>query len=100
MSGFALLPIIAASTVLVLSFAILLLIAGIFTLYFGSGKSKVAGAGMSLVGVIVGIGMGYYFHIASHELLSLILLSLQIVVAIVIGLLIAFGIFLAIIMKL
>jgi len=100
MSGFALLPILAASTVLVLSFAILLLVAGIFTLYFGSGKSKVAGAGMSLIGIIVGVGMGYYFHLATNNLLSLILLSLQIVLAIVIGLLIAFGIFLAIIMKL
>ena len=42
-------------TVIVLAFAIVMVLAGLFTAYFGNGKSRIAGVIMLIVGLIVGI---------------------------------------------
>ena len=42
-------------TVMILAFAIILALAGIFTAYFGTGKSRTAGIIMLIVGVAVGV---------------------------------------------
>jgi len=42
-------------TVLVLVFALFMLLAGIFTAYFGSGKSRMIGVALLVVGLVVGI---------------------------------------------
>ncbi|MCL4325621.1 MAG: hypothetical protein M1481_02150 [Candidatus Thermoplasmatota archaeon] len=87
-------------TVLVFSFSIFIIVAGAFTTYFGSGKSKAVGIILMLVGVVIGIAFGYYYiqHYPYH-LINLIEQSLEVIVAALIGLLIAFGLFLFAIMK-
>ena len=42
-------------TVLILVFALFMLLAGIFTAYFGSGKSRMIGVALLVVGLVVGI---------------------------------------------
>lgn len=42
-------------TILLLTFSIVLLIAGAFTAYFGSGKSRKIGAGLLVGGLAIGI---------------------------------------------
>jgi len=42
-------------TVLILVFALFMLLAGIFTAYFGSGKSRMIGIALLVVGLVVGI---------------------------------------------
>jgi hypothetical protein len=42
-------------TVLMLTFALFMLLAGIFTAYFGSGKSRMIGIVLLVVGLVVGI---------------------------------------------
>src|SRR5256712_7140637 len=42
-------------TILLLAFAFVLLIAGAFTAYFGSGKSRKIGAGLLVGGIVIGI---------------------------------------------
>ena len=42
-------------TVLILVFAQFMLLAGIFTAYFGSGKSRMIGVALLVVGLVVGV---------------------------------------------
>ena len=42
-------------TVIILAFAIVMVFAGIFTAYFGSGKSRTAGCIMLIAGIAVGV---------------------------------------------
>ncbi|UCD93140.1 MAG: hypothetical protein JSV43_04345 [Methanobacteriota archaeon] len=42
-------------TVLLLYFALFLVITGAFTAYFGSGKSRKIGAGLLVIGLVIGI---------------------------------------------
>lgn len=42
-------------TVLILVFALFMLLAGIFTAYFGSGKSRMIGVALLVIGVVVGV---------------------------------------------
>jgi hypothetical protein len=42
-------------TVLILVFALFMLLAGIFTAYFGSGKSRMIGVALLVIGLVVGI---------------------------------------------
>jgi hypothetical protein len=42
-------------TILLMTFSIILLIAGAFTAYFGSGKSRKIGAGLLVGGLVIGI---------------------------------------------
>lgn len=46
-------------TILLLTFAFVLLIAGAFTAYFGSGKSRKIGAGLLVGGVVIGLLWGF-----------------------------------------
>ena len=46
-------------TLVVFAFALVMLVAGIFPAYFGSGKSKAAGGAMAIIGLIVGIIWAY-----------------------------------------
>jgi hypothetical protein len=91
--------------ILLLVFALFLILAGIFTAYFGSGKSRTIGVVLLVVGLLVGILVGYLFHTgslnggATGQLVSLVWVSFEVVVAAVIGALVAIGIFLVAIMK-
>jgi hypothetical protein len=89
-----------------LVFAIASIIAGIFTAYFGSGKSRAVGAILIIIGLLVGAiflwGTGIIPFGNIPELLDFKAYAINGVVAVVgaiIGALIALGIFLLAIMK-
>jgi hypothetical protein len=97
-------------SILLLVFALFLILAGIFTAYFGSGKSRTIGVALLVVGLVVGVLVGYLFHTGTlngncgnaacqNQLLSLIWVAFEVIVAAVIGALVAIGIFLVAIMK-
>ncbi len=46
-------------TILLMTFALVLLIAGAFTAYFGSGKSRTIGTGLLVGGLLIGIIWGF-----------------------------------------
>ena len=91
--------------ILILVFGLFLILAGVFTAYFGSGKSRTIGVVLLVVGLIVGLLWGYFFHTGtldggtSGQLGNLLWQSFLVIVAAVIGALIAVGIFLVAIMK-
>ena len=91
-------------TILLLTFAVVLLIAGAFTAYFGSGKSRKIGAGLLVGGIVVGLlwvfltwngpldqGSGYLSGVVVQAILVLL--------AAFIGAAAAIGLFLLAIMK-
>ena len=95
-------------SMLTLIFAIASIIAGIFTAYFGSGKSRAVGAGLIIIGLIVGViflwGAGFLtsFIGAPPDTMNFcgsVLNSIVAVIGAIIGALIALGIFLLAIMK-
>jgi hypothetical protein len=90
--------------ILLLVFALFLILAGIFTAYFGSGKSRTIGVALLVVGLVVGVLIAYLFHngnfgAPSGQLGALIWQSFLVIVAAVVGALVAVGIFLVAIMK-
>jgi hypothetical protein len=91
--------------IFLLVFALFLILAGIFTAYFGSGKSRTVGVGLLVGGLVVGILSAYFFHAgplnggASGQLGTLLWESFLVILAAVVGALVAVGIFLVAIMK-
>jgi hypothetical protein len=91
--------------VLLLVFALFLILAGIFTAYFGSGKSRTIGVALLVVGLVVGVLIAYLYGVGDFgskngvSLGSLIFQSFLVIIAAVIGALVAIGIFLVAIMK-
>ena len=90
-------------TVVILVFALFMLLAGIFTAYFGSGKSRMIGVALLVVGLVIGIiwvvlGMDSV-GILNVDLSSVIWNAFLYIIAGVIGALIAIGAFLLAIMK-
>jgi len=91
-------------TILLLVFALFLILAGIFTAYFGSGKSRTIGVLLLVGGLVVGVLVGWLYHAgtlggANGQLGALIFEAFLVMVAAVIGALVAIGIFLVAIMK-
>ena len=96
-------------SMLTLVFAIASIIAGIFTAYFGSGKSRAVGAVLIIIGLLAGVvflyGAGLLTFIGMPDAGSLLYFKGAVVNGIVavvgalIGALIALGIFLLAIMK-
>lgn len=94
-------------TVAILAFAITMLLAGSFTAYFGSGKSRVAGILMDVAGIIVGIvwiflcsGLFGCSPVIEHiEVWNVFYESLISLISILIGALIAVGVFIIAILK-
>ncbi len=93
-------------TILLLIFGLCMVIAGAFTAYFGSGKSRIIGAVLLIVGLVVGFVWGYgaYFDSLGPleiqiELSNLLWGSFLVILAAVIGALAAVGLFLLAIMK-
>jgi hypothetical protein len=91
---------------LMLAFAIASMIAGIFTVYFGSGKSKVVGAILIFLGILVFIlflwGAGVLKIGAVPDLMDFTGIIINGIVAVagaLVGALIALGIFLLTILK-
>jgi hypothetical protein len=90
-------------TVLILVFALFMLLAGIFTAYFGSGKSRMIGVVLLVIGLVVGIlwvVMGLdSVAIIEVDLSTVIWDAFVNIIAAVVGALIAIGVFLLAIMK-
>ena len=95
-------------SMLMLVFAVANVVAGIFTAYFGSGKSRAVGAILIIIGLIVfvlflwGAGLLTSFMGAPPEIMNFVGVIANGIVAVigaVIGALIALGIFLLAIMK-
>jgi len=94
-------------TVLLMVFALVMILAGIFTAYFGSGKSRTIGVVLLVIGVVVGMlwvllwpslnvhtSAGLYIHLT-----DVIWSAFLYILAGLIGILAAVGIFLLAIMK-
>ncbi len=89
-------------TVLVLTFALFMVLAGAFTAYFGSGKSRTIGIVLLVVGLIVGViwvYLGGFTDIINVELGDVVWNAFLYIISAVIGALIAIGVFLLAIMK-
>ena len=93
---------------LMLVFAIASIIAGIFTAYFGSGKSRAVGGILIIIGLIVGFiflwGAGVLSSLMGNpsgylNLIGTITNGIVAVIGAIFGALIALGIFLLAIMK-
>jgi len=93
---------IAFLTVVVLVFALFMLLAGIFTAYFGSGKSRMIGVALLVIGLAVGIiwvVLGGLMSTINVDMSDVVWNAFLYIIAGVIGALIAIGVFLLAIMK-
>ncbi|MCI4335150.1 MAG: hypothetical protein L3K04_05960 [Thermoplasmata archaeon] len=86
-------------TILLLIFGLFLLLAGVFTAYFGSGKSRTIGVLLLVGGIVVGVLIAYIYHMQAHNLGPLLWGTFEVLAAAVIGGLVAIAIFLVAIMK-
>ena len=48
--------------IFLLVFSLFMILAGVFTAYFGSGKSRTVGVGLLVAGIVVGLLAGYAYH--------------------------------------
>ncbi|HZY70469.1 MAG TPA: hypothetical protein VFF67_05770 [Thermoplasmata archaeon] len=87
--------------ILLLIFGLFLILAGLFTAYFGSGKSRTIGVVLLVVGLVVGLASGYWYHVAGQDpsLSGLIWQAFLVILAGAIGAIAAVAIFLVAIMK-
>jgi len=91
--------------VLLLSLGFFMLVAGAFTAYFGSGKSRKIGVVLLIVGIIIGIlvilmfWMAILFPAEAKIIDHVIVPGLVFILAFVVGAAIAIGLFLLAIMK-
>ncbi len=90
-------------TILLMTLGLFLVLAGIFTAYFGSGKSRTIGVALLLVGLLIGIVWGL-IRWASPSTIDVSIIdtlwtAFVYIIAAVIGALIAIGAFLLAIMK-
>ena len=93
--------------IFLLMFALFLILSGVFTAYFGSGKSRTIGVVLLVLGLLVGLGIGYYYHALVYApdkdtvaSLSLVVWeSFLVILAAGLGALAAIAIFLVAIMK-
>ena len=92
-------------TIAVIAFAIVMILAGLFTAYFGTGKSRSVGCILLLVGLIVGGVWAYlcgYSEIDTFrdvKMWEVFVKALVNLIGVLVGALVAVGIFLVAIMK-
>ncbi|UCE92059.1 MAG: hypothetical protein JSV90_02655 [Methanobacteriota archaeon] len=90
-------------TVVILVFALFMLLAGVFTAYFGSGKSRMIGVALLVIGLVVGLVWGVMgldsVDIIDVNVGKVVWDAFLYILAGVIGALAAIGIFLLAIMK-
>src|SRR5256712_8276095 len=93
-------PIMNFVTILLLTFSLFLVITGAFTAYFGSGKSRKIGVGLLVGGLVVGALWAWYAgpFSSSVNLVNIIVESIGVILAAVIGAAAAIGLFLFAIM--
>ncbi len=92
-------------TLVVFAFALVMLVAGLFSAYFGSGKSKMAGGLMAVIGLIIGLVWAYLVGFSDIspfcevEAWDTVYNAIIDLLGIVIGALVAVGIFLVVVLK-
>jgi MFS family permease len=87
-------------TILLLIFGLFMILAGAFTAYFGSGKSRTIGVVLLVVGLVIGILGAFWYHsMVGASLTNLVWGTFLVLIAAAIGALIAIAIFLVAIMK-
>ena len=91
-------------TILLLVFGLFLILAGLFTAYFGSGKSRMIGVSLLVVGLVVGILTWLLYRYTfgpavDAGIVGLIAETFLVIIAAVVGALVAVAIFLVAIMK-
>jgi len=91
-------------TVLLMVFALVMVLAGVFTAYFGSGKSRMIGVVLLVLGLVVGILWSLLtwdpvMNVIDVNLKDVVWNAFQYILAALIGILAAVGIFLLAIMK-
>ncbi len=89
-------------TILLLTFSIFMILAGAFTSYFGTGKSRAVGAVLLVVGIIVAVAwlfIANYYSYTTPGLADVIWGAFLSIVAAIIGAVIAVLVFLLAIMK-
>ena len=93
-------------TVIILAFAAMLVLAGLFTAYFGNGKSRTMGFLMLIGGIVVGVLWVFLCHgfgsdpiIENVAVLDVFVSALIDLVGVLIGSIIAVAIFLFAILK-
>ncbi len=90
--------------VLLMTFALFLFIAGLFTTYFGAGKSRKIGILLSVLGVVIGL-IGYLAYcgpfrpVSDKNFLSFIIPPIVYIIAAIVGAGIALLAFIGAIMK-
>ncbi|MFA5448032.1 MAG: hypothetical protein WC233_07120 [Sphaerochaeta sp.] len=89
-------------SIVVLVFALFMVLAGVFTAYFGSGKSRTVGLVLLIVGLVAGIAWAYvggWSDMIDVALADVVWNAFVNIIAALIGVLVAVGIFLVAIMK-
>lgn len=90
-------------TVVILVFALFMLLAGVFTAYFGSGKSRMIGVVLLVIGLVVGLVWGVMgldsVDIIDVNVGKVVWDAFLYILAGIIGAIAAIGIFLLAIMK-
>jgi len=92
-------------TIVVFVFAIVMFVAGLFTAYFGSGKSRKVGVGLLAIGLGIGLIWAWLVGFSDVSLFSdvvawdVVMSAIFHIVAALIGALVAVGIFLVAVMK-
>jgi len=89
------------ATILLLTFSLFLVITGAFTAYFGSGKSRKIGGGLLGGGVVIGVLWVVFAGPLNQQfgLWDVVLQTIVILVAALLGAAAAIGLFLLAIMK-
>ncbi len=94
-------------TIILVIFSIVMMVAGGFSAYFGNGKSKAAGAGLLVVGLVIFVAWIYLvlfsniapFYMGADAFWDMIYNVLISLVGVLVGALAAVGIFLVIVLK-
>ncbi|HDP96149.1 MAG TPA: hypothetical protein ENN25_00435 [Euryarchaeota archaeon] len=89
-------------SILLMVFALMMVIAGVFTAYFGSGRSRLIGIVLLLIGLVIGVMwtvLAGFTDIIEIELGDVIWDAFLNILAGLIGILAAIGVFLLAIMK-
>lgn len=89
-------------TILLLTFSIFMILAGAFTSYFGTGKSRAVGAVLLVVGIIVAVVwlfVANFYNYTTPGLTDVIWGAFLSIIAAIIGAVIAILVFLLAIMK-
>ncbi len=92
-------------TLAIFAFALIMVLAGVFSVIFGSGRSRACGIAMSVVGLVVGVVWAYLVGMSDIppfcdvDTLEIVYSAIIDVLAIAMGAIVAVAIFLVVVLK-